>query len=154
MQLNTEQTQFVRACLNEGLSIGAIQEQLKATHGLHLTYMETRFLIDDLALDLPQETHPESDEKMEVNPGTLEGGELVDDGETGPSSVQVSFDPVVRPGALLNGNVCFSDGEKASWHLDNMGRLAIKSEKYGYRPSAEDLTTFQQEIQKQLSGWR
>lgn len=61
------------------------------------------------------------------------------------------MDPVTRPGMLVNGSVTFSDGQKATWGLDQLGRVALQPETSGYRPSDNDRIEFQSALQKQLS---
>ena len=61
-----------------------------------------------------------------------------------------SLDRIVRPGAMVSGTVVFSDGVKANWSLDQMGRLALGADRKDYRPSAEDIQAFQQAITAQL----
>ena len=52
--------------------------------------------------------------------------------------------------AALNSAV-FSDGVKARWYFDQMGRFAFEPELPGYHPTPEDSRTFQQTLQRELS---
>ena len=64
--------------------------------------------------------------------------------------VSVKVAAVARPGALVSGNVTFSDGNGAEWHLDQMGRLGLSPKQPGYKPSPADLEAFQIELQEEL----
>ena len=64
----------------------------------------------------------------------------------------MTIDQMARPGALVSGKVTFSDGNSAAWYLDQMGRLGLTPQQPGYRPSQEDLLTFQTELQNQLAN--
>jgi len=62
----------------------------------------------------------------------------------------VYVDRITRPGTVVSGNVVFSDGNKAQWAIDQMGRLALMPEVKSYRPPASDIQAFQQAIHSQL----
>jgi hypothetical protein len=64
----------------------------------------------------------------------------------------VELDRVVKAGALVSGTVTFSDGVKASWSLDQFGRLGLSSGKPNYRPSEEDLQSFQEELTRLIQN--
>jgi hypothetical protein len=66
-------------------------------------------------------------------------------------SVSVTVDQIARPGALVSGKVTFSDGQKADWSLDQMGRLALAAQQKGYRPSQADVQEFQMALQNELA---
>jgi hypothetical protein len=63
-----------------------------------------------------------------------------------PDKVSVSLDKISRPEALVSGQVTFSDGMSAQWHLDQMGQLSLNAKDPNYRPSQEDLQEFQTEL--------
>ena len=140
--LSDKQIQEIRSWMPEIHSISDFQTKLNTTFQLHLTYLETRFLMDDLNLQLAKV--PETPKKQE----SLEN-ESSPENLTG--SVNVSIDPVTRPGYVINGNVTFSDGQTASWSLDQMGRLGLKPTQTGYRPSQEDIVSFQEILQQKIS---
>ncbi len=152
MNLSDEQKQTVARRLEEGDSIADIQKLINEDFGIAMTYMEARFLLDDLNLDLkPEEKPAESeDSNMAANATT----DLVDDSPelVGDGAVSVEVDRIKRPGAALSGSVTFSDGVTATWTVDPYGRLALDPSKEGYQPSEDDLQTFQVELQKQLQG--
>lgn len=129
---------FLKEQVCAGRSIGEIQSAYNTKFQQTKTYSEIRFLIDDLGIEFAQQK--ESAKK------TQEPQEAVLLGK-----VSVTTDPIQRPGSILSGSVSFSDGEKAQWQLDPMGRLGLDPNQEGYKPSAEDVQAFQQELQKQLS---
>jgi len=165
MHLDEEKKKTVAAWIEEGLKLSEIQSKLASDLDVHLTYMEVRLLVNDLKLmpkDQPTRQSPSqiSPKGPETTPPLAQGdeqrvdeelpvtGETLPAGGTGPISVTV--DQVARPGALVSGSVTFSDGNIAAWYLDQMGRLGIIPKQQGYRPSQQDLQSFQLELQTQL----
>lgn len=142
MKLTEDQIAFVKQSINDGADISEVQSALSSKFNIHLTYIDTRLLIDDLELEL----HAGNDEQHADIP-TI-SSENIEDEDC--SKVRVDVDSVVRPGAMLNGSVVFSDGKKASWSIDNFGRLSIKPEMQGYRPTESDLVEFQKIIQEKI----
>jgi hypothetical protein len=61
------------------------------------------------------------------------------------------LDQIARPGAVVSGKVTFSDGNKAEWYFDQMGRLGMVPQTPGYRPPTSDLQQFQSLLDKELS---
>ncbi len=155
MNLTEEQKQTVAQRLAEGDSIADIQKLINEDFGISMTYMEARFLLDDLNLDLkPEEKPAQQDNAETVNSSTSDSpADLVDEaGLVSDGSVSVEVDRIKRPGAAMSGSVVFSDGMKATWMLDPYGRLALEPTQEGYQPSEDDLQDFQVELQKQLQG--
>ena len=68
----------------------------------------------------------------------------------GPGGVVLDIDRIVRPGAVVSGNVTFSDGVAGKWALDQMGRLMLDTPQKGYQPSPADIQSFQRQLQAQL----
>ena len=52
MKLDDEQKQKVSGWIEEGLKLSEIQDKLNSEFGFRMTYMEVRFLIDDLGVKL------------------------------------------------------------------------------------------------------
>jgi len=143
MNLNDEQRQRVTAWILEGAKLSEIQTRLNQEFGLKLTYMETRFLVDDLKLT-PKDPEPPKTEKVPV-PEAKKPAETPKLG-----GVSVTVDQIARPGAIVSGKVTFSDGQKAEWYLDQSGRLGVIPGQPGYKPSAADVQEFQTSLQEQL----
>jgi hypothetical protein len=154
MKLDDAQKQKVSGWIEEGLKLSEIQDKLNSEFGLRMTYMEVRFLIDDLGVklkDKPQEAPPApTPAPAPAAPGTAPiDADKAD--ALGAAGVSVTVDQVTRPGALVSGKVKFSDGKSADWYLDQMGRLGLAPQEQGYKPSQEDLLEFQTELQNELA---
>ena len=151
MELTEEQKATITQWVNDGATLNQIQERLKDELELTITYLETRFLISDLGLELVEEEDETSEEQeaSETETPAPESPDFEDPGnEAGTGSVSVTMDTVAIPGAMASGKVTFSDGQTAAWYLDQMGRLGLDPSEEGYRPSEEDVIAFQQELQK------
>jgi hypothetical protein len=165
MTLTDAQKQQVAAWIEQGLKLSEIQNKLVAEFGAKFTYMEVRFLMDDLKLK-PKD--PEPPKAPPVPPaaaaipaspaaGTGAGGTLDDfapepPAPAGGGNVKLTIDQVMRPGALVSGKVTFSDGQTAEWYLDQTGRLGLTAKNPGYRPPEADLMIFQTQLQAALAG--
>jgi hypothetical protein len=66
MQLSPEQKQAVASWIATGDNLSAIQKKLSEQFQISLTYMEVRFLVDDLGLELKNPVAPEP--KAGANP--------------------------------------------------------------------------------------
>src|ERR1700756_159881 len=123
MNLTEEQRQKVSTWISEGARLSEIQSRLAAEFCAKLTYMETRFLVDDLKL-VPKD--PEPPKVPELPPGKgapapAAPGATVDNApEVLPpagGSVSVIVDQIARPGSVISGKVTFSDRQTADWYL-------------------------------------
>jgi hypothetical protein len=150
MNLSEEQRQRVTGWILAGAKLSEVQSRLNQEFGLKLTYMETRFLVDDLKLT-PKDPEPPKTEKAPAPEPTKPAEEKKSPAEAAlPGGVSVSVDQIARPGAIVSGKVTFSDGQKAEWYLDQMGRLGVIPGQQGYKPSAADVQEFQMALQEQL----
>ena len=138
MKLTDEQVAAVAGWMQEGATLSEVQRRLEREFSFRITYMDLRFLIDDLDLEVKAEGPKFDEPKMEK----------LDESGAAPGQVRVSLDKVSRPDALVSGQVTFSDGVSAQWHLDQMGRLALDAKTPGYKPSEADLQVFQNELRK------
>ena len=162
MKLDEAQQQTVAGWIGEGLKLAEIQKKLVAEFGITMTYMELRFLIDDLKVK-PKDPQPPAPLPVVGQPGVAaapaaaagvagpEPGAGPEPSGALPGSVSLSVDQVTRAGSLVSGVVTFSDGNAAAWYLDQFGRLGMAAKQQGYRPSPEDLQTFQVELQNELA---
>ncbi|MDP0501054.1 MAG: hypothetical protein Q7P63_13245 [Verrucomicrobiota bacterium JB022] len=80
-------------------------------------------------------------------PPEPESPDLVDAELAGTGQVKVNIDSINVPGTLISGSVEFSDGETATWYIDQGGRVGLKPKTPGYQPSAQDIQDFQVELQ-------
>jgi hypothetical protein len=166
MNLDDAQKKAVSAWIAEGLKLSEIQKRIASEFKLNLTYMDVRFLVDDLKLVPKDPPAPKLDKALlkpppsaAAQPQSAAPAGNDHDAEDlaasaslpGTGGVSVSVDTMARPGALVSGNVTFSDGQTALWYLDQMGRMGIAPKKQGYKPSAADLQAFQQTLEAELS---
>ncbi len=139
MNLNSEQTAAVKSWLQQGKKISEVQSLLSAEFGLSMTYMDLRFLIDDLGIELQRPAEPEKTPEPEI--------------ESAPKGVSIDMDKISRPGVMASGSVVFSDGVKALWEIDQYGRFGLKAEAGDdYRPSEEDMMNFQHQLRQRLGA--
>lgn len=66
--LNAAQKQQVAAWVNEGLSLSDVQKRIAADLGVSMTYMDVRFLVDDLDLTLVDKTPPRPPPRLPPKP--------------------------------------------------------------------------------------
>ena len=159
MDLDESQRKKVADWVAQGLKLSEIQNRLQSELGVRMTYMEVRFLVDDLKLtpkdvDIPKPapsaragTGPAASAKPSQMPAPAGAGRA----GTQPGGVSVSVDQIARPGAVVSGRVTFSDGQKAEWYLDQTGQLGLAPQQQGYRPPASDVQQFQMALDAELS---
>lgn len=172
MELTEQQRQKVKAWLAAGATLSDVQKNLKNECGVALTYMDVRLAVLEIGAEvkdkpepkpaaplpppptaqqqqpdaLPPEDDPYADE---FGDGAADGGALPPDG-AGAANVSLSLDRVVRPGAMVSGDVTFSDGNKGTWLIDQYGRFGLDPATPGYRPSQTDLQAFQLKLRDEL----
>ena len=158
MDLNEEQKSLVKQWAAAGDDVADIQEKLRTECGVTLSYMETRFLIADLAVEIQDKETERSAEKAgsEAGSQSLPGDDdpLNDDADLPAAqsgSVRVTLDEIAPAHALVSGKATFSDGQTAEWFFDQTGRLALNPTTPGYRPKQEDIQAFQMELQRVVS---
>ena len=156
MKLDEAQRKTVAAWIEQGLKLSEIQTKIGTELGVTMTYMDVRFLIDDLKLQpkdpppaAPAVIAPAPAEAVAPVPVPLapEAGEA----SGALSSVSVTVDQVARPGAMISGRVKFSDGQGGAWLIDQMGRPGLVPDQQGYRPSPPDIAEFQMQLQNELA---
>lgn len=167
MTLTPEQKKTVADWVAAGDTLYAIQKKLAEQFGISMTYMDVRFLVDDLDLKL-RDAVPKADagdvakgpppaqekkgflDKAKEKLGLSKDEPPADEEEEAvpPSGVQVTVDKVsLNPSALASGTVTFSDGVTGKWIVDHQGRPGLLDvSKPGYRPSQEDAQAFMQEL--------
>jgi hypothetical protein len=155
MKLTDAQQATVQQWAAEGATLNDIQNKLRDEMGLRLTFMEVRFLVLDLKIEL---ISPKTEEPAE--PATKDEAipdhdpEMETDGVFNPefddAAVALSVDEITIPGTMISGKVTFSDGVLATWYLDQMGRLGLQAGTPGYQPPAEDVESFQTQLKAHL----
>lgn len=139
MSLTDSQKEAVSDWIAKGKSLADVQRLLREEFSISMTYIDVRFLIDDLDISMEEEEETEdADETRE----TVEEPEVVEEGVGHGVSVEV--DAVTPPGALMSGSATFSDGVTLGWQLLANGQLGLTpgDDNPGYRPSVEDMEDF------------
>jgi hypothetical protein len=156
MKLDEAQRVTVAKWIADGAKLSEIQSRLAAEFGLKLTYMEARFLVDDLKLT-PKDPEPPKVVEPPAAAAPLET-KTVPAAPVSPlagapagGKVTVGVDQITRPGAIVSGKVTFSDGQIADWYLDQTGRLGVVPKVPGYKPSAADVQDFQVALQQEVA---
>ena len=137
-KLTDSEKQQISAWAAAGDQLSDLQKKIQTELGHNITYMDTRFLVLDLEIELVTEAAEEVAE--EAAPVRVATG-----------FVEASVDSVERPGALKSGSVTFSDGEPALWMIDQSGRLSLDADTPGYQPDEEDLIKFQEKLRDLLT---
>jgi hypothetical protein len=163
MNLTDAQKQQVSAWLEQGLKVADVQKKMSAELGVSMTYMEVRFLLDDLRLkpkdpEPPKQPAPTSPiaPASAGAPAPVPGADPASPtpapgaAPSATGGVSLSVDTLARPGTVVSGKVTFSDGQTADWYLDQMGRPGLVPAQKGYRPSQMDIMEFQELLQLEL----
>lgn len=138
-QLTEAQKQSLKQWAAEGASIADLQNRMKDEFQIGMTYMDARFMVLDLGIEIQVE-------KEEEKPA-----EAVDVVKPEPTGfVEVTMDSIAMPGALVSGKVTFSDGGTAVWMLDQQGRPGLDPDTPGYRPSQADVIDFQKQLSEMI----
>ncbi len=155
MDFSEEQKKSIAQWVADGAKLSDIQSRVDQEFGISLTYMDIRFLIDDLGLEIKDQ--PKAVDKDLRNAPPLKSTDSVDSGvpsvvpESG-SGVSVNLHRVYQPGAIVSGDVTFSDGQQAVWSLDQSGQLALNAGTDDYQPSEVDLQDFQRKLSNLLQS--
>jgi len=169
MELTEQQRLAVKEWLAAGASLSDVQKRLKGEFNLTMTYIDVRLLVLDIGAAVkdkpaPKPVQPEAPKPPPAAAGAEDpyadefedeagsGAEGAGAGEppAGGANVSLSLDRLVVPGAMVSGTATFSDGVKARWMIDQMGRFGLDPEKPGYRPSNADLQAFQMQLRTEL----
>ncbi len=176
MSLTPEQAAAVSSWVTAGDNLSTIQKKLREQFSVALTYMDVRFLVDDLNLQLkdapkkvdasdvskPQPkpaaapvagTSPSQSDASDDDLPPAEGDDFAD--EAAPAlggSVTLDVDRVTLiPGAIASGKVTFSDGVTGKWIIDHQGRPGFTEiSQPGYRPTPEDAKSFMNQLEAEL----
>jgi len=139
--LSEDQVSQIHAWAEEGDDLAALQKKINEELEVKVTYMETRFLVDDLKVEIKSpepEPEPDSEETVEDElAGTLP---LQGD----PNAVTVSIAKVQRPGTMISGTAMFGG-------VDNMGQLGMSPSNPEFKPTQQQQQAFQMELQAAAS---
>jgi hypothetical protein len=151
-RLTPAQISKVSAWVAEGATLSQIQERLSTQLEVPMTYMDVRFLVDDLNLALIEKEEPKQPEAAAADAADAPPAAAAVPAETvqGAGVVTVEVDTIAQPHAMVSGHVTFSDGEKADWYIDHQGRPGMAARTPGYRPTPQDITDFQAKLDASL----
>ncbi|BDS08589.1 hypothetical protein NT6N_36290 [Oceaniferula spumae] len=156
-KLTEDQVAAIKGWAEEGAQLADIQKRMEDEMEFRLTYMDTRFLVLDLGIEirnLAEEEKAKEAEEAAANPVDPTLDELTEDDleilpptPQGSGKVRVTVDGIARPGVMASGRVTFADSQGGTWYVDEMGRLGVDPDTEGYRPTEADILAFQKELQ-------
>lgn len=146
--VSAEQLNSVRQWAAQGIDLNGIQKRLAAECGVHMTYMDVRFLLLDNGIEIAVQENaaPAAPAAEEKSPSPQPAAEAPAPTDGKPI---VTLDDLQLPGALLSGKVSFPSGTHCAWQIDQMGRFGWLSQ--SAQPTPEELQAFQFELTQLLS---
>lgn len=164
-KLTDDQVSTIAQWAADGAQLADIQKRMEDEMEIRLTYMDTRFLVLDLGIEirnLAEEAKAAEAAELAANPiedtGTPNDDELtIDDLEILPPApeggkVSVTVDEIARPGVMASGRVTFPGGQGGMWYVDEQGRLGVDPDTQGYQPTEADIAAFQRELQAAMDS--
>ncbi|MEM7602058.1 MAG: hypothetical protein AAF357_11670 [Verrucomicrobiota bacterium] len=155
--LTENQITTIQQWAEEGAELSDIQKRLASELEIRVTYLETRFLLEDLKIELKPKEEPEPEEDALEEPVSENESEDVLDElppeselPSGDEEVSVAVDKVLRPGALISGRATFAGGKSMAWWLDQMGQLGVDPTEPDFRPNENQLRSFQIALQRTI----
>ena len=142
--MTAEQLEMVRQWASLGVDLNGIQKNLAAECGVHMTYMDVRFLLLDHGIEIATAAVPVEEKKPEPAPEPESAPQPAADGK-----LVVTLDELTLPGTLISGKVTFASGTRGGWQIDQLGRFAWNA--LEGQPTPEELQAFQLELQMILS---
>lgn len=142
--MTAEQLEMVRQWASLGVDLNGIQKNLAAECGVHMTYMDVRFLLLDHGIEIATAAAPVEEKKSEPAPEPESTPQPAADGK-----LVVTLDELTLPGTLISGKVTFASGTRGGWQIDQLGRFAWNA--LEGQPTPEELQAFQMELTKLLS---
>lgn len=144
--VTAEQLEMVRQWAGEGVDLNGIQKRLAAECGVHMTYMDVRFLLLDHGIEIATTAAPAPEKKSEPEPEPAAEKEPQPAVDGRPT---VTLDELTLPGTLISGKVQFASGTRGGWQIDQLGRFAWND--LQGQPTPEELQAFQVELAQLLS---
>lgn len=152
-KVTEEQLDMVRVWAAEGIDLNGIQKKLVTECGVHLTYMDVRFLLLDHGIEIATAPAPvKAPEKPTAPKSTETEPAATADAAAAPGAPKVTLDELQLPGALISGKVEFPSGTRGAWMIDQMGRFVWND--LNGTPTQEELQAFQFELTQLLSRGR
>ncbi len=155
MNLSEPQIAALRQWAADGASLSDIQTRLADEFDVHMSYMDVRFLILDLGIELVEPKAPASAADADLakaappapgdEPAPYDDGLGPEDADpeeaapeddfadgadesaptSAPGNVRIEVSRLARPGFAVTGTVTFSDGVTADWGVTARGELDL-----------------------------
>ena len=155
-KVSNEQLEMVRRWASYGVDLNGIQKNLAAECGVHLTYMEVRFLLLDHGIEIarpqPKLAPEPAPEQQTAAPATRPAPAAQPVPAAAPGAnvkPTVTLDDLQLPGTLISGKCTFPSGTNGSWQIDEMGRFGWSA--LSGTPTAVELQAFELELRAILS---
>lgn len=142
-KISAEQLDKVRAWAAQGIDLNGIQKNLVSECGLHLTFMDVRFLLLDNGIEIATAPEP-----VPAAPAEEEAPAAPAETPAADGKPEVTLDELYLPGALVSGKVVFPSGTRCAWQIDQMGRFGWIEQ--SAVPTPEELQAFQFELTQLL----
>lgn len=143
--VNEEQLALVRQWAGDGVDLNGIQKRLASECGVHMTYMDVRFLLLDYGIEIATVTAAEEKKPEPAQEEPVAGAPQ----PSADGRAVVTLDELTLPGTLISGKVQFASGTKGGWQIDQLGRFAWND--LQGQPTPEELQAFQTELTAILS---
>ena len=150
--LEKETERLVVELLNKGHSLAHVQKILDDEYNTKITYMELRLIASEQAIDWEQHDSKTAQSDKRLNLGVTDARQ--NESENKLEKTSVTLDRILRPGAVMSGNVHFSSGKTAEWQVDQLGRLSLNPTGASEKPSPQELQEFQLALQEKMQGPR
>lgn len=152
-KVSNEQLEMVRRWAGYGIDLNGIQKNLAAECGVHLTYMDVRFLLLDHGIEIARpQAKPAPEPAAPARTAAAEPPAPRPAETAAPgAAVQptVTVDDLQLPGTLISGKCSFPSGTNGSWQIDQMGRFGW-TELSG-TPTPAELQAFEMQLRSLLS---
>ena len=112
--VNEQQLAAIKTWAAGKVDLNGIQKKLQSEFGLHLTYMEVRFLMLDHGIELVTETEKEGTPAASSPDAQQQATQETPPVEQG-GKVRVELDDLQLPGTLLSGKAHFPGGAEGAW---------------------------------------
>lgn len=150
-KVSNEQLEMVRRWASYGVDLNGIQKNLAAECGVHMTYMEVRFLLLDNDIEIARPQEKPAPEPAPAAPAPAPAPEPAPASAAPTAAVKptVTLDDLQLPGTLISGKCSFPSGTQGSWQIDQMGRFGWSQ--LSGTPTPVELQAFELELRAILS---
>jgi hypothetical protein len=144
MLTDKERDAIIAAKINEGMRLADIQTLLEKEHKIRLSYFELRLIAAGL-----EQVNWQKQDPAKPDPAKAPKPEEV--AKATLDKAQVTVSKVIRPGAMMSGEVTFKSGNRAEWWIDTQGRPGLNPLPGSEKPSKEDVNDFIVELQQMIA---